>query len=107
MLLCANLRISTAAVIVARQRHCNARHTQERIFCRRVTLFDLSDNKIIGRYRLPGHVIFALIGKIKDDIEPVTHRYHALLGIVKLLSTLQVFSSGSFQKTIAGISGHS
>ncbi|KAJ8339582.1 hypothetical protein SKAU_G00363680 [Synaphobranchus kaupii] len=94
-----------AAVIVARRRHRNAQHAQERVFRRRISLFDLSDNDIVRRYRLPGHAIIALLDEIKDDIEPITQRSHAVPGIVKLLSTLQVLASGSFQTPIAGVSG--
>ncbi|KAJ8349615.1 hypothetical protein SKAU_G00247450 [Synaphobranchus kaupii] len=95
-----------AAVIVARRRHCNAQRAQERVFRRRISLFDLSDNDIVRRYRLPGHAIIALLDEIKDDIEPITQRSHAVPGIVKLLSTLQVLASGSFQTPIAGDSGY-
>lgn len=94
-----------AAVIVARRRHRNAQRAQERVFRRRISLFDLSDNDIVRRYRLPGHAIIALLDEIKDDIEPITQRSHAVPGIVKLLSTLQVLASGSFQTPIAGVSG--
>ncbi|KAJ8349392.1 hypothetical protein SKAU_G00245220 [Synaphobranchus kaupii] len=70
-----------AAVIVARRRHRNAQRAQERVFRRRISLFDLSDNDIVRRYRLPGHAIIALQDEIKDDIEPITQRSHAVPGI--------------------------
>lgn len=76
-----------AAVIVARRRHRNGRRAPERIYRKRVSLFDLSHNEIICRYRLPGRMILALLDDIKDDTEPATQRSHALPGIVKLVST--------------------
>lgn len=94
-----------AAVIVARRRHRNARRARERIFRRRISLFDLSETEIIRRHRLPAQAILDLLDAIKDDIEPATQRSHAMPGIVKLLSTLQVLASGSFQTPIAGASG--
>ncbi len=92
-----------ATVTVARRRHCNARCAPEHIFQTQVSLFDLPDNEILRRYRLLGHIILALLYNIKDEIEPSTRRSHAIPGVLKLFSLLQVLASSSFQTPIAGV----
>uniref|UniRef100_A0A667Z914 DDE Tnp4 domain-containing protein n=1 Tax=Myripristis murdjan TaxID=586833 RepID=A0A667Z914_9TELE len=72
---------------------------------RRISLFDLTETKIIHRYRLPGQIILALLDDIKNDIEPATLRSHVINGIVKLLSIIQVLACGTFQTPVAGASG--
>lgn len=44
---------------------------------------------------MPGHTILALLEDIRNDIESAAPRSHATPSDVKLLSTLQVFASGS------------
>ena len=81
-----------AAVIRARRRH---RQRQ------RAEIFQLSEPEIIRRYRLTSHAILQLLNQIRDDIEPPTRRSHSIPSVVKLLATLQILVSGSFQTVIA------
>uniref|UniRef100_A0A8C9Z1S6 Putative nuclease HARBI1 n=1 Tax=Sander lucioperca TaxID=283035 RepID=A0A8C9Z1S6_SANLU len=93
-----------AAVIRARRRH-RQRRRAERIFATRITLFQLSEHKIIKRYRLSSHAILQLLEEIKDDIESPTQCSHSIPAVVKLLATLQILASGSFQAVIASAVG--
>ena len=93
-----------AAVIRARRRHRQRRRAQ-RIFGTRITLFELSEQEIITRYRLSSHAILELLEQIKDDIESSTQRSHSIPAVVKLLATLQFLASGSFQSVIASAVG--
>lgn len=93
-----------AAVVRARRRH-RQRQRAERIFSTRITLFQLSEPEIIRRYRLTSHAILQLLNQISDDIEPPTQRSHSIPSVVKLLATLQILASGSFQTVIASAVG--
>lgn len=92
-----------AALIQAgRQRLRQRGPPAERIFHTRVSLFNLSERKIVKRYRLSSHAIIDLLGEIEDDLQPSTQRSHAIPAVVKLLSTLQFLATGSFQ-TVVGV----
>uniref|UniRef100_A0A8D0CQB1 Putative nuclease HARBI1 n=1 Tax=Sander lucioperca TaxID=283035 RepID=A0A8D0CQB1_SANLU len=93
-----------AAVIRARRRH-RPRRRAENIFATRITLFQLSEHKIIKRYRLSSHAILQLLEEIKEDIESLTQCSHSIPAVVKLLATLQILASGSFQTVIASAVG--
>ncbi len=62
----------------------------------------MPEEHIIQTYRLPSHVIFNLLGEIKDDLEPST-RSHAIPGLSKLLANLYFLASNSFQRTVASL----
>ena len=98
-----------AAVIRARRRHIGQRHnqlSQERVFCPRITLFQLSVNDIVKHYRLPSHSIITLLEDFKLEFAPRTRRSHSLPAVMNLLSTLICFcASGSFQSTVAAVAG--
>ena len=93
-----------AAVVRARRRH-RQRQRAKIIFSTRITLFQLSEPEIIRRYRLTSHAILQLLNQIRDDIEPPTRRSHSIPSVVKLLATLQILASGSFQTVIASAVG--
>ena len=93
-----------AAVKRARRRHRQRQRT-ERIFPTRITLFQLSEPEIIRRYRLTSHAILQLLNEIRNNIEPPTRRSHSIPSVVKLLATLQILASGSFQTVIASAVG--
>lgn len=52
---------------------------RERVFRDRTNPLDfLNDTEVIERYRLPREFLFRLIDIVREDIEPDTHRSHAL-----------------------------
>jgi len=61
----------------------------------------LSENKVIKHYRLSSYPILQLLEEIKDDINSPTERSYSIPEVVKLLATLQLLASGSFQTVIA------
>ena len=61
--------------------------------------------KLSTGYRLSSHIILQLLSDLKDDLEPVTQRSHAIPAVVKLLSILHYLASGSFQGTVAAVAG--
>ncbi len=62
----------------------------------------MPEEHIIRTYCLQSHVIFNLLQKIKDDLEPST-RSHAKTGLSKLLANFHFLASGSFQCTVASL----
>ena len=81
------------------------RRRADRIYATRITLFQLSEEQIIRRYRLSSAAIIQLLDEIKDDLEPLTQRSHSIPAHVKLLATLQILASGSFQMVNASAVG--
>lgn len=52
---------------------------RERVFRDRTNPLDfLNDSEVIERYRLPREFLFRLIYLVREDVEPDTHRSHAL-----------------------------
>ncbi len=62
----------------------------------------MSEEHIIRTHCLPSHVIFNLLQKIKDDLDPST-RSHAIQGLSKLIANLHFLASGSFQRAVASL----
>ncbi len=64
-----------AAVIVARRRNRNnEQRRRERIFLVRVSIFGMTEEKIIQTYRLTSHAILELLNDLQADLEPTTKR---------------------------------
>ncbi|XP_063798305.1 putative nuclease HARBI1 [Pseudophryne corroboree] len=78
---------------------------RRRIFLCRKQLKRIRESKVLKMYRLPSEAIVHLYQKIKRDISPKTKRSHAILGITKLLATLQFLASGSYQYIISDLGG--
>ncbi|XP_030069249.1 putative nuclease HARBI1 [Microcaecilia unicolor] len=53
----------------------------------------------------PGTAIYELYQEIRDDIDTTTARSHAVPGLLKLLTVLQFFATGTFQHVLGGNSG--
>ncbi|XP_030058313.1 putative nuclease HARBI1 [Microcaecilia unicolor] len=69
------------------------------------SLADISDRKILDDYRLCRTAIYELYQEIRHDIDPSTARSHAVPGLLKLLTILQFFATGTFQHVLRGNSG--
>ncbi|XP_030048052.1 putative nuclease HARBI1 [Microcaecilia unicolor] len=76
-----------------------------RVFRQRLVLEHMSDRKIVDDYRLTRTAIHQLYHEIRDDIDPTTHRSHAVPGLAKLLTVLQFLATGTFQHVLGGNSG--
>ncbi|XP_030062899.1 putative nuclease HARBI1 [Microcaecilia unicolor] len=76
-----------------------------RVFRQRLVLEHMSDRKIVDDYRLTRTAIYQLYHEIRDDIDPTTHRSHAVPGLAKLLTVLQFLATGTFQHVLGGNSG--
>ncbi|XP_030066666.1 putative nuclease HARBI1 [Microcaecilia unicolor] len=73
-----------------------------RVFRQRLVLEHMSDRKIVDDYRLTRTAIHQLYHEIRDDIDPTTHRSHAVPGLAKLLTVLQFLATGTFQHVLGG-----
>ncbi|XP_029443214.1 uncharacterized protein LOC115083494 [Rhinatrema bivittatum] len=78
---------------------------RQRVFSTRTTLLGLPEEEVVRRYRLSSVAIMALYEDLKDDLDPLTGRSHAIPGLVKLLSAIHFLGSGSFQTTVAIVGG--
>ena len=56
-------------------------------------------------FSVTDQAILELLEEIKDEIESPTQRSHPIPAVVKLLATLQISASGSFQTVIASAVG--
>ncbi|XP_030047265.1 uncharacterized protein LOC115461536 [Microcaecilia unicolor] len=78
---------------------------RQRVFNTRTTLLGLPEEEVVRRYGLSSVAIMALYEDLKDDLDPLTGRSHAIPGLVKLLSAIHFMASGSFQTTVAVAGG--
>ncbi len=72
--------LEKAAIVVARRKYRREQREhgrRERTFPQVLIYFVMPEEHIIRTYHLPRHVIFNLLQKIKDDLEPST-RSHAI-----------------------------
>ncbi len=93
--------LEMAAIIVVGRSHHRKCVVEGRGFFPHI-LFWMPEEHIIRTYCLPSHVIFNLLQKIKDDLEPST-RSHVKTGLSKLIANFHFLASGSFQCTVASL----
>ncbi len=99
------LKMAAIMEFATRRRHRRderAHGRRERIFSTCINLFEKPEEHIIRSYHLPSHVIFNLLQKLKDDLEPSTGS-HAIPALSKLLATLYILVTSSFQSTVASL----
>nr|XP_033800734.1 putative nuclease HARBI1 isoform X2 [Geotrypetes seraphini]XP_033800741.1 putative nuclease HARBI1 isoform X3 [Geotrypetes seraphini] len=89
----------------ARGRRKTNGQRRQRVFNTRTTLLGLPEEEVVRRYGLSSVAIMALYEDLKDDLDPLTGRSHAIPGLVKLLSAIHFMASGSFQNTVAVVGG--
>lgn len=75
---------------------------RERVFRDRLNPLDyLDDDQVIYKYRLNRRAIVFLCQLLEDSLTPVTERSHALPTHTKVLASLHLLASGSFQRVSA------
>ena len=86
------------------QRRNNLR--RDRIFRDRLHPLDAyNDIDLVRRYRLSRHVILELHDLIDAELEPTTHRNHAVPAILQIFCTLRYYATGTFQSVIGQCHG--
>ncbi|XP_033755823.1 putative nuclease HARBI1 [Pecten maximus] len=86
-----------------RERHAIRR---ERVFRNRTQVLDtMQDNELIMRYRFPRHIIFQLIDKVTDEMQPTTYRCHSIPTQIQVLTCLRFLAKGDYLSEIADIHG--
>lgn len=93
-----------ALILIIRNQNQNIR--RNRIFRDRLNPLDAyNDTEIVARYRLSRQLIMALYDLIGPNIEPETHRSHAIPGMLKIFVALRYYASGSFQNVMGDGTG--
>ena len=79
----------------------------DRVYKDRISLHDLSDNKIMKFTRLPRHVVKEICHVLEPSLKSATRRSHALPVETQVLAGLRFLGTGSFQWVIGHSTGMS
>ncbi|XP_069063556.1 putative nuclease HARBI1 [Pleurodeles waltl] len=77
----------------------------ERIFCQRTTIRALREEEVIRLYHLKRESIVCLLQKIAPDITARVESQTTIPPMTKLLASLHMLTTGSFQTTAAQVGG--
>ena len=96
-----------ALIAIGRQRRrAEVVPRRQRLFeDRRNPMLIYDARKIRKKFRLFPNHIHELYDMIRYDIDPITARSHAIPGMIKLLTTLRFYATGTFNDTIGELSG--
>ncbi|XP_029444664.1 putative nuclease HARBI1 [Rhinatrema bivittatum] len=81
------------------------RPCRQRILRPRTSLLGMPETDVVRRYHLSSRAILSLYEDLRNDIEPLASRNHAIPGLAKLLSALHFFATGSFQNAVGIVGG--
>ena len=89
---------------IIQDRHANIR--RNRVFRDRLNPLDAyNDREIVARYRLSRQMIIKLYDLIGADLEPQTHRNHAIPGMLQIFVALRYYACGTFQHVVGDCHG--
>lgn len=80
---------------------------QPRLYRPSAMLQDMREDQVISFYCLSTGAFRELCEDLRSDLEPQTGQFHAMSGLVKLLSALHFFAFGCFQTSVAAVDGMS